>query len=150
MEIPLADNLAASTPRCRKTLASAHRLRLPVQRRLGGERAHPDVHRAGARGAIRFRPAAKPGAGDPAGPAGYHRRRKPGDSTFKLSLCTSAPHLVSSLSMSAADLAGVEVSGSPPSKWMRFFTSSVSTSLRNSALSLSTISVGVPAGASKP
>src|ERR1035437_7507105 len=115
MEIPLADNLAASTPRCRTTLASAHRLRLPVQRRLGGERAHPDVHRAGARGAIRFRPAAKPGSGDPAGPAGYHRR-KPGHSTFKLSLCTSAPHLVSSLSMSAAYSAGVEVSGSPHSK----------------------------------
>src|SRR3954462_1677391 len=76
--------------------------------------------------------------------------RRDDHSTLRLSLRMSADHLASSLSMSAAYSSGVEVSGSPPSEWMRCFTSSLLTSLRNSALSLSTISRGIPAGPSTP
>ena len=68
MEIPLADYLAASTPRRRKTHNGAHRLRRSVQRRHDRERADPDLHRAGARGAIRLRPPARHALYDPAKP----------------------------------------------------------------------------------
>src|SRR4029078_11636814 len=68
-------------------------------------------------------------------------------STFSPSFFTSPPHFFSSLSISEAYSAGVEVIGSPPSAWMRLRTSSVLTILRNSALSLSTMSFGVPDGA---
>src|SRR5262249_36814612 len=77
-------------------------------------------------------------------------RRSRAHSTFRLSLRTSVPHLVSSLSMSLAYVSGVEVRGSPPSARMRCLTSGVSTSARSAALRRSTIGRGVPAGASTP
>src|SRR5436190_4463703 len=77
-------------------------------------------------------------------------KRSDDHSTLRLSLRMSVDHLVSSLSMSAAYSSGVEVSGSPPSEWMRCRTSSLATSLRNSALSFSTIPLGIPAGPSTP
>src|SRR3954452_21721793 len=84
--------------------------------------------------------------------SGEGSRDERGDdhSTFRLSLRISTPHFASSLSMSAAYSSGVEVSGSPPSEWMRCFISSVPTSLRSSALILSTIGRGIPAGPSTP
>src|SRR6185312_3497154 len=71
-------------------------------------------------------------------------------STFNPSFFTSPLHFFSSLSISAAYSAGVEVSGSPPSLWICFCTSGRSTSLRSSMPRRSTISFGVPAGASRP
>jgi hypothetical protein len=75
------------------------------------------------------------------------RRARRFYSTLRPSFFTRSPHFFSSRSMSAAYSAGVDVSGSPPSSWIRVFTSGVSISLRSSSLSLSTISFGVPAGA---
>src|SRR5215468_11412805 len=71
-------------------------------------------------------------------------------STFSPSFFTSPPHFLSSLSISTPYSAGVDGKGSPPSLRICSCTSGVSTIWRNSSLSRSITSFGVPAGAKRP
>ena len=131
-----------SSPRARwswPTISISRRRRLPPTSTMCASRA-TDTSRSSCRSAIASRYRCAP----------ERSAMRAAHSTLRLSLRTSVPHFVSSLSMSRAYSSGVEVKGSPPSARMRCLTCSVSTSARKAALRRSMIGRGVPAGASTP